>query len=80
MKITWKQSDSRYVYGESAIVGKWCVAGIHYDGLTSDKEKYGIAIYLPGIKSQQNQLSAEAAKARVEKNYKLLVCGSGKIV
>jgi hypothetical protein len=67
MKITWTQDTCRFASGEIAYLGKWCVAGIHYDGATNDKEKYGISIYLPGIKSQQNQPSAEEAKARVEK-------------
>lgn len=71
MQITWKEDNLRYVSGESAFVGKWKVASVSYDGMTSGADKYSITIYLPGIKSQDNRKNKEEAKARVEKiiNY-----------
>lgn len=66
MKIIWKEDNRRYGSGESAFVGKWKVASIHYDGMTSDVKKYGITILLPGIKQQENCESPKTAKARAE--------------
>lgn len=66
MKITWKQDTRKYANDELAFAGKWCVAGVHYDGATNGAAKYRISIYLSGIKSQENQISKEAAKAQVE--------------
>lgn len=66
MLVVWKQDNRKYANGEFAYAGKWCVAGVCYDGSTNEAAKHKISIYLPGIRPLKNQISKEVAKTQVE--------------
>lgn len=38
MKIVWKDSNTLYIQGFSAYLGKWLVGNVFYDGISSEKE------------------------------------------
>ena len=69
--VEWKPTDNRYTSRETCYLGKWPVARVYYDGISSRtyEERYKIEMLLPGYKSfiELRFLKIEDAKLQAVK-------------
>lgn len=78
--LRWEESESRYVVGHTALLGRWKVGSAYLDSMRpkGDPKRWAAACRLPGIKPTLGHFNSEReAKEKVERAIAVWIQGAG---